>query len=419
MGDLRTDHLKIAYITSHFPKLSETFILLEMVELKKLGFEPIVYSLIQEQENTVHAEVDSFLHKARFGGRASLGGILTAQLYWLRRAPLKYLSTWLRAFYENLFSPRFLMRSLVVVPTASWFAKEMLSNEINHIHAHWATHSTLAAWVANRLTNIPYSFTAHANDIFVDQTMLVEKIKKAEFVATISNYNLNLLNKVSHKRYASKIKVIPCGVDVAYFRPKHPIADRENRFVITCVGRLVTKKGQKYLLEACAQFKKMGADFYCQFVGDGPDLRVLEEIVSELNLEEHIGFLGNKARDEVVSILQNSSVMVLPSVSTDSGRMEGIPVVLMEAMSVELPVISTQISGIPELIDHSKNGLLVSEKDSKGLAEALFQIYDDPYRAVQMGKDARETILVRFDLKKNTKELSEFFRSTAVPDLIL
>lgn len=398
--------LKIAYITSRFPKLSETFILYEMIAMESLGAEIDVYALIQEKEKTIHPEAARFLPNANYGKLTS-SAVIAAQFRWLFKNPILYFSTFFQAIRGNISSTGFLARAFMVFPAAAWFALEMSRSGTDHIHAHWATHSALAAWVASKLTGIPYSFTAHANDLFVNQTMLKQKINDAKFVATISEYNRQFMLDGGHVNDASKIKIVHCGTDTSFFSdPEIGVIRQQDGegtkpFTLCCIGRLVTKKGQNYLIDACHQLKSHNIPFVCKIAGDGVTLEELKDQVAKLGLQNEVQFLGKITREEVMDTLKSSDVKVLPSVTDKSGGMEGIPVVLMEAMAMGLPVISTRISGIPELVIDGENGLLVPERDVEALADALIKIANHQSWALELGQRGREKVLTEFDLYKN------------------
>jgi colanic acid/amylovoran biosynthesis glycosyltransferase len=188
-NDQHSTGKRIAYMMSRFPKISETFILYEMLALEQIGVKIEVFPLIQHREPKMHAEAASFVARAHYSKPFSLE-IVQAHLSWMLRNPFTYWKCWIDVLWGNRASLKFLARSIIVMLQAGLFAKQMQAHGIEHIHAHWATHPTLAAFIIHQLTGIPYSFTAHAHDIFVERSMLEAKIRDAAFVITISQYNL-------------------------------------------------------------------------------------------------------------------------------------------------------------------------------------------------------------------------------------
>lgn len=402
-----TTNRKLAYLVSRFPKISETFILYEIIELRKLGFEIDIFPLVREREDVQHPEVTSLTSRTHYYSVLSAPVIL-AQLYWLTRRPIRYFVALWNVIRGNAGSLKFLIRGLVAFFLAGLFAKEIQRRGIGHIHAHWATHPALAAYVVHRLTDLPYSFTAHAHDIYVEQAMLREKIVDSDFVVTISEFNRRFLTSLYGQEVAKKIDVIHCGIDLDIFQPRET-SEKADQFTLICVASLEEKKGHKYLIEACAQLIKKGVALKCLLVGDG-DLRTeLEAMIRQHDLSEHVQLLGRQPRHRVGELLAQSHVLVLPSIVTSKGKMEGIPVALMEALAMQMPVVATDISGVSELVEHNVTGLLVPEKDASALAVAIDVIRQDADAAAELGKRGRQKVFAEFDLRANTEALSERF----------
>jgi glycosyltransferase involved in cell wall biosynthesis len=260
--------------------------------------------------------------------------------------------------------------------------------------------------VINRLTGIPFSFTAHAHDLYVDQHMLKEKVRAAKFVVAISEYNKNLITKYAGEAMRNKIKIVHCGVDTRLFQPRQKSAGQAP-FTIVCVGSLEEKKGQTYLVEACKILKQRGLVFVCHLIGDGASRPALEAQISRDGLADVVKLEGGRPRDEVLKMLARADVVSLPSIRTKSGKMEGIPVALMEPLACEVPVVSTRISGIPELVEDGLTGLLVAPEDPVALANALQRLANNPELGIRLGQAGREKVLREFDLKDNTAMLAQ------------
>ncbi|MEK7326305.1 MAG: glycosyltransferase, partial [Chloroflexota bacterium] len=283
---------RVAYIMSRFPKISETFILYEILELGKLGLDIEIFPLVHHREPVKHSEADALAQHTHYYPLLSWA-VLTAQFFWLRRRPTAYLGAWWGAIRGNLRSPKFLSRALAVVPLAALFARQMQTLGVTHVHAHWATHPALAAYIIRQLTGLSYSFTAHSHDIQADRTMLGEKIRHARFVITISEHNRNFIGALYGPTAVDKTRVVHCGIDPEVFQPRQ---DRKPNatFTIACVARLEEIKGHIYLIEACAYLKDRGIPFRCLLIGDGLTRPQINAQIASLKLENHVSLLGSQ-----------------------------------------------------------------------------------------------------------------------------
>lgn len=402
---------KVAYMMSRFPKITETFILYEMLAMEKLGVTVEVYPLRRERTKVVHPEAVDYVKRAHFEPLVSWP-LLKAHLRYLRTQPTVYLHTLWTLLRANWGSMRYFFGALDLFPKAVYFAELMEAEGIEHIHAHFASHPAAAAFVIHRLTGIPYSFTGHGSDIHRDRHMMREKVEEAAFAVTISNYNRDIIVNECNGQMHDKVLVIHCGVDTQLFQPRTaptPYEQGAGPFAILCIGTLHEVKGQTYLIDACRQLKAQGIDFVCHFAGDGPDLDKLQKQAAQAGLTEAMRFHGRLKREEIVNLLHKADVVVAPSVPTRDGRREGIPVVLMEAMGSTVPVISTRLSGIPELVEHGKSGLLTEPGDVDALAAALVQLYQDPALRQRFGQVGRAKVTGEFDLTINAAQLAHYF----------
>jgi colanic acid/amylovoran biosynthesis glycosyltransferase len=388
---------KIAYIISRFPTVSETFILYEMLELTRLGMDIDVFPLIHQPGSVVHTEVAAIAPKVHYYKYLSLNTIRDHS-YWFRAKPKTYLQTIAHALLQNVRSPKFFSRAVIVVLLSARFARKIKELEIQHIHAHAATHPTLMAYIVSRLTDVPYSFTAHSSDIYFNQTMLGEKIRQACFVVTISKYNVDFLNKNFPDISLGKLYVIHCGIDPAKFKMRTE-KRASGPIRVICVGRLETIKGLPYLIEACARLKSQNVDFLCQLVGDGELQSRIQKDIQRLGLERNVELLGFQTHDKVVDLLNQADVLVLPSLS------EGIPVAVMEGMASSLPVVATAVTGVPELVQEGVTGFLVPSRDSQALSHAIAALARSPELRLSMGKAGREKVVREFNLQNSAAEL--------------
>jgi colanic acid/amylovoran biosynthesis glycosyltransferase len=397
----------VAYLVSRFPKLTETFILYEMQALENMGARIELFPLIHTREAVLHPEAQDWVKRAHYRAWFS-PRLLISQLYWFLHSPRRTLGIWFEILSQYCLKPNYLLRSILTVWIAFDFAHQIQKMGIRHVHAHWATYPATGAYVINKLTGIPYSLTAHAHDIYVDQTMLAKKIKAAAFTVTISEHNRRFLQQLTS---VDSIRVLHCGVDTNVFVPFW--RQQHNPFTLITVASLEEKKGHGYLLEALRTIAARGLDFQCFFVGDGPLRIELEDQSRRLGLQDKVIFMGGLPRSTVIDLLQCADVMVLPSIRLESGKQEGIPVALMEGMAMKLPVIASQISGLPELVVDRENGLLLPEKDPAALAKAIMELYQDADLRRNLGENAREKILADFDMARSAEALFTLIKNVS------
>lgn len=405
VGTADRDGPRIAYVMSRFPKITETFVLFEILALKDDGHAVEIYPLLRERQPVMHAEATRLVEEAHYLPMLS-PAILRSQLHHLVRRPRSYLGTIGAIVRGTWGSPNFLIGGLGIFPKAAHMARMMEADGIGHVHCHFANHPALAGFIIQRLSGIPYSFTAHGSDLHVDRHMLSAKVAESSFVVPISRYNRDLIVDECGPESASKLAIIHTGVDTAHFRPTdRPPTDRP--FTIVCVGTLHEVKGQVHLVRACARLSRRGIDLVCHLVGDGPDRPMLEREIAAAGLQDRVVLDGMMDRDALASLLAEADVLVAPSVPTAEGKREGIPVVLMEAMSSGLPVIASRLSGIPELVEDGVTGLLVTPGDDAALADALGHLERDPSLRRALAARGRQKVVAEFDITRNARLLAE------------
>jgi len=401
-------HLRLAYMMSRFPKITETFVLHEMIEMERLGHSVEVFPLQQEKAKVVQSDARQYVERAHFTPAFSFA-IMWACILMLLKRPLRFATTLGIALYANLGSLRYFTGAIVFFPKSIYLAGQMQKAGIEHLHAHFASHPAFVAFVINRFSEIPYSFVAHGSDLHRDQHMLADKTESAAFVVAISRYNKKMIVDVCGEHCEEKVHVIHCGIDPSRFAPKGAAPDvgiQTGPLRILCVGTLHEVKGQTYLLEACEILRSQSIDFRCTFLGDGPDRSSLESRVEQLDLETQISFLGSVTSDCVREHLLQTDVLVAPSVPSHDGRREGIPVVLMEAMACGVPCISSELSGIPELVEDGESGFLTQPGDSEHIASALRRFYEEPMLRSQMAQVGLRKIASEFCLEANVEMLA-------------
>lgn len=401
---------KVAYLMSRFPHLPETFILREMEELADQGWNLALYPLIYQNQTLIHEEAKRWIEKAVNTPFFSFP-IFVAILKFLFKDLREFIFILVSILQENKKNPRFLVRSLAFFPKTIYLASLMKKDNIQHIHAHYATYPALAAWIIHRLTKIPYSVTVHAHDIFESKAMLATKLKDARFIIAISKYNRDYLIENLGAWIAEKIHVVHCGIRTDYYSQRLPDRLPEEYFRVIHIGSLESYKGQKILIQACDILKRSHIPIHLQIIGMGIEKRNLEGMISYYQLTDHVELLGPKTQEEIARILPTGHCYVQPSIITKQGTMEGIPVSMMEAMACGLPVIASAISGIPELIKDGYSGYLIPPADPVALAEAFKRVYQNYSEAVQFAENGREKVMKEFDLQKNVAEISELFQT--------
>jgi len=400
--------MKIAYMMSRFPKISETFILYEILEQERLGNTVEVYPLLREHQPVTHPEAERLVERAHFHPFISLP-IIWANAHFMLRQPISYLKTLFEVLSGTFGSMNFFAGALAYFPKSVRFAYEMQKQGIEHIHAHFCNHPAVAALIIHRLTGIPYSFTAHGSDLHKDKRMLDKKVAASAFAVTVSNFNKGEMLKACGERQRDKIHVIRCGIDPEVFLPTEQQKNGKALFRIICVGSFEEVKGHKYLVEACRRLREAGIDFVCDLIGDGPVREQVAKQIAELDLNDNVIIHGSLKRQKVAEMMRAADVKVLASVPTAEGKREGVPVVIMEAMATCLPVISTQLSGIPELVDDGRTGILVPPGDADGLFLALQKLYENPSLRRSLGRAGREKVLREFNLRLNVINLANLF----------
>lgn len=391
--------MRIAYVVTYFPALTETFIIRELLEFHRGGAEIRVYHLTKFREReVVHEFARPALRWARSGpelyGKPAFGAWFRA----IVRKPSAIFKMISRICASYWREPLLLMKSLALVPKSLWAAEDISAWKTDHIHAGFAGHPATCAWIVHMMTGIPYSVSCHGHDIFRSQTLLDEKLSRAAFVRPISEYNKQfLIDRVPRLRDCP-IEVIHCGVDTQHIEA-FPSTDSRT-FQILFVGSLQARKGVDVLLRALARSPDLG-DWTCNIVGDGPDRRKLEQLTGQLGLAGKVEFRGGLPYEAVVQACRRAHVLVVPSVFGPGGRAEGIPTVIMEALAHCRPVIASELTGIPELVRDGETGYLFPPGDSAALARALKRVRDDPETATALAERGRELVIAEFDLPKN------------------
>jgi len=395
---------RIAYLVSQYPAYSHTFILREIQQLRQFDVSIVVASINlpdrpfekltplerEEAEHTFYIK-----HQGIFKATTALTQTLFFKPFGLVRGLKQVVKLGELDVKRLLFNGFYLVEALLV---GQW----MRSQQLTHLHVHFATPAASVGLLVKAVFGYSFSFTVHGPDEFYDAPgyNLPEKILAADFIFCISHYARSQVMKLSPIKAWPKFDVCRLGIDPQRFIPQ---AKTENTGTchLLCVGRLTSAKGQAILLEAVAQLRQQGISVTLTLVGMGPDQQSLTQYAKTLGISEQVVFTGAVDQDHILAYYQAADIFVLPSFA------EGLPVVLMEAMAMEIPCITTAITGIPELIQQGLDGLLVAAADSEGLRQAIAKLVNDPLLRIQLGKAGRLKVLSNYDLYKNTRYLFE------------
>lgn len=399
----------IAYLVKGWPRLSETFILNEVIALERRGIPLRIFSVKDPHNEPVHNKVAgvrasvTYISLVRHWKEALLGNV---RLLW--RRPASYLRTFFYAAGQTVAHFRFvIMRRFW---QAAYLGDIFLRQPVAHLHAHFATSPAMVAFFTHKLLDIPYTFTAHAKDIYVSPRKLLRaKIEAAEAVITCTGYNLQYLRS-QFGALSNKVRCVHHGLDLLEFEFRPSRTRPDDIPLVLVVARLVEKKGLPHLLTALDILRKRGRRLRAEIIGDGPMRVALESQARSLGLEDMVTFLGAQPHEKVCQTYRNATLFVLPCTVAENGDRDGIPNVLLEAMASGLPVISTEISGIPELIEPEGDGLLVPPNDPGKLANAMERILASPELGERLAHTARAKIEAQFSLDHGTAELLAAFQ---------
>ncbi len=395
----------VAVVVSRFPTITETFILREIIELERQDQPVRLVPMLHDNPNLIHEAAKPWDARAlytRFLSRS----IIKANIGMLRRHPLKLPLLILRLTAGTLCSPGILLRTLSLLPKSVYLAKQLRDEGVRHVHAHFATHPATMALIISELSGATFSFTVHAHDIFVNRRLLRWKLREARFIRSISGFNRRFLEKLYPNETRHKINVIHVGIDPEiYEKLGAEISPDKEPAKVLCVAAHRPYKGLPVLIEACRILRGEGIPFRCEIVGSGPMTAQLEKRIRAAGVEDSVHLAGAHPQDAVARMVAESALFVLPSIVADDGQMEGIPVALMEALATGRPVVSTSISGIPELVENGVNGLLVPPGDAQAFADAMRTLLQNPGMRAAMGEKGQRKIRTEFTLPECAREL--------------
>lgn len=399
--------MKVAYIVNQYPKVSHSFIRREILALERLGIAVQRIGLRGWDEKVVdqadRRERDLTSHVLKRGAWPLMWSFCVM----LIKRPCRFLVTFLLASSMAEASDRSMARHWAYFAEACVVAQWVERSCATHLHAHFGTNSTDVAMLASSLSGIPYSFTAHGSQE-VDRPMAIglgEKVKRAAFVAAVSSFGRSQLSRWVGPAHWSKIHVVPCGLDELYkdVPPATPI----DSSTFVCVGRLSPEKGQLLLLQALRRVLDEGVECRVVLAGEGEMRPEIEACIDELSLQSHVRITGWLTGEQVRSEILAARTLVV------SSFMEGLPVVIMEAMALHRSVIAPYVGGIPELVLDGQTGWLVPAADVEQLANALKRsLAASTEQLEQMGVVARQRVMQRHDVDKAANQLAQLFQSS-------
>lgn len=398
---------RVLYVVSMFPCLSETFIVREIEQLLERGVDVRILTLKPCSQNLVQSSAAALVHRVigPAGWRRCAKGVADAA----RRRPRPLWECFAGLAKDLWWQPIALGKSLVALWRTLGVLDEIERFDPDLVHAHWATFPSSIAWCLSKLLDVPFSFTSHAHDIFLEDQMLERKLADAALAVTISEFNVHHLTQRHGEVWRpGQLQVVHCGVDRRQLPDPSQAPPREDGLIV-CVGRLDPIKGFDVLLRALSRLQACAVDFHCVIIGEGPLRPQLERLRNRLRLVEEVEMPGAMPQEQVQALMARACVFAMPSVVTPEGNRDGIPVALMEAMAGAGAVVSTRVSGIPELVAHERTGLLVDPGDADGLALALHRLLADAGLRERLGAAARAHVLESFEAGSQTERLLSYF----------
>jgi glycosyltransferase involved in cell wall biosynthesis len=396
--------MKVGYVLKSYPRFSQTFVVNEILAHEAAGLEVEIFSLRPAREEERHAAVSS----------------VKATVHYLPGPEVTAAELWREASSAARELPNFGIKLAACgteqageVYQALVLARLARSRGIGHLHAHFGNVATSVARLAARFSELPYSFTAHARDIFHEKVVpaqLARKLADARAVVTVSDFNLAYLRYTFGADVTGSVRRIYNGLDLARFPYLDPA---QRQAVIVSVGRLVEKKGFDDLIDACALLKNRGCRFKCLIVGSGPLQYALQDRIADLDLDAQVIMLGPMPQEEVVHLIQRSAVLAAPCVVGGDGDRDGLPTVLLEAMALGTPCVSTDVTGIPEIVRDGETGLIVPQHDARALADALSRLLEDEPLRLRLAAAARALMEKQFDIHRNAISMRELFAAAA------
>jgi glycosyltransferase involved in cell wall biosynthesis len=331
--------------------------------------------------------------------------LLFAHLYFVTTHPGIYAGTLVFLLTRPHPSLKARAKTLMHFGLGVYAAYLLLQRDFYELHAHFVDRTATIALIAARLLGKSYSLSIHAGaDIYVEPTLLREKIVEARHAVTCTLYNRSYIETLLGKNLSQKITHIRHGLELARYRPVQNSPTRKP--LILSVGQLAERKGFAQLIECCARLKEQGYDFQCQIVGQGPQRGNLEELIAGLSLQDTVSLCGALRHEDVIQKCNDATLFALLCTVTKNGDVDGIPNVIAEAMAMKLPVVSTTVSAIPELVRDGVNGLLVPPNDVDAAVAAIARLLKDQALRGELAKNGQDIVLETFDVEQNVQRFA-------------
>lgn len=414
---------RIVYVLRSYPRASQTFVLNEILTAERLGAD-IEIAALSRADDRVHQPVAdqiaasvAYLDERLATRRQVVSLIVSGLVRWRWRFAATLASVVASPGVDRGYTSEGRLRCFLHAvalatrlpspsPPAARGGRPDAAPGV-HLHAHFAHDPAYVALLTARLTGVTYSFTGHARDLYqIEPELLAERVDAAEFVVTVTDHNRQVMRRAA-PAVETPIHVLPQGADTTVFGPA--AVGRGGPPLLLAVGRLVPKKGFDLLVAACGRLSALGYRFRCVIVGDGPESTALLRAIADGGLAELVSIAEPRAQAELVDVYRSADVFALPAVVTADGDSDALPTVLLEAMACSLPVVTTPVGGIAELVTGGADGLLVEPGDVEGLADAVARLLDDPDLRHRLGRSARSTVVDRFDHHRGVARLLDLF----------
>src|SRR5947208_1700511 len=402
---------RLGYLVTSFPRVSETFIINEIIELERQGFDLRIYSMAGPTDRIRHRLVDEIRAPIRYLPKPlspSIGTVLADHARLLVRSPRAYVSTFLRVVASG-------ERDLIArFPQAACLVRLLEREQVTHVHAGFVHMPGSLAYIVSLLTGLPYSLGTHAKDLYHSPPALLrKKLAAARVVFTCTRYNVSHLQRLSAGAGAFRVRQVYHGTTLERFT--FGPCGRSEPPVVLAVARLVEKKGLEDLIEASALLRDRGVRFRCHIVGHGELRKPLTQLIHRLDLHQLVTLQGAADQDEVISWYRRATVLALPCRVASDGDRDGIPNVLIEAAACGLPIISTPVCGIPELVTDRVSGLLVSPQNPVALARAIKLMLHSLELRERLRVNARKRVEETFNVRRNALAIGRELRAVMDP----
>lgn len=400
--------MKIAYLVNQYPKVSHSFIRREIRSLEELGLTVLRFSIRSCQAELVDPADREELEKTRYVLASGIGALIWALAIVALTRPLRFAKALNLTRKLSWKSDRGLLRHGAYLAEACLLLRWLKDTDVQGIHVHFGTNSTTVAMLCHVLGGPPYSFTVHGPEEFDKAPLigLTEKIKRAAFVVAISSFGRSQLYRVAPYTDWPKIKVVRCGVDRSFLEATSENTPLNPSKQLVCVGRLCEQKGQLLLIDAIAQLAAENLDFHLTLVGDGEMRPQIEAAIEGFQLGDRVTITGWASNSEVQKYILAARALVLPSFA------EGLPVVIMEALALHRPVLSTYVAGIPELVEPGRCGWLIPAGSVTALVEGLRAVLTcSPDDLKTMGILGRSRVAAHHDARQEAEQLAAFFKT--------